>query len=249
MKSIKSRLSALSEAKYDQKLANLVKAQNGMFFDPMGRYYSQDAGINTLKAAGAAYLGSRVAFDDFFASKIKDPEEAKDASNRYAAGSAALAGATSIFSAIGEARDYKYEMKRIAERKADEYYQVPRDRYAYDSYADNSFNNVAYKEGGMVEEPEVMRDGGIPQRYKSMGFSKAGQKKKSTRPGKKWMVLAKKGDDYKVVHGGDSKMKDFKQHKSEKRRERFWDRMGGRSSLKAKDPFSPLYWHKKFGTW
>ena len=99
------------------------------------------------------------------------------------------------------------------------------------------------------EELDKMASGGIPQRYKNMGFTKVGAKKKSTRPGKKWMVLAKKGDQYKVVHGGDSKMKDFKQHGSEKRKDRFWDRMGGRDSAKAKDPFSPLYWHKKFGTW
>ena len=91
--------------------------------------------------------------------------------------------------------------------------------------------------------------GSIPERYKNMGFNKVGVKKKSTRPGKKWMVLAKKGDKYKVVHGGDSKMKDFTQHGSNKRKDRFWDRMGGRDSAKAKDPFSPLYWHKKFGTW
>jgi hypothetical protein len=82
-----------------------------------------------------------------------------------------------------------------------------------------------------------------------MGFSKVGQKMKSDRPGKKWRVLAKKGDQYKVVHGGDSNMKDFTQHGSEKRRERFWDRMGGKDSAKAKDPFSPLYWHKRFKTW
>ena len=99
------------------------------------------------------------------------------------------------------------------------------------------------------EELDQMAEGGIPSRYKNMGFSKVGAKKKSTRPGKKWMVLAKKGDKYKVVHGGDSKMKDFSQHGSEKRKDRFWDRMGGKDSAKANDPFSPLYWHKKFGTW
>lgn len=98
------------------------------------------------------------------------------------------------------------------------------------------------------EMPE-MRDGGIPERYKNMGFTKVGAKKQSTRPGKKWMVLAKKGDQYKVVHGGDDSMKDFSQHGSEDRKDRFWDRMGGRDSAKANDPFSPLYWHKKFGTW
>lgn len=89
----------------------------------------------------------------------------------------------------------------------------------------------------------------IPERYKNMGFTKVGQKKKSTSEGKKWMVLAKKGDEYKVVHGGDSSMKDFSQHKDEDRQEAFWDRMGGKNGSKAKDPFSPLYWHKKFGTW
>ena len=94
-----------------------------------------------------------------------------------------------------------------------------------------------------------MRDGGIPERYKNMGFTKVGSKKQSTRPGKKWMVLAKKGDQYKVVHGGDDSMKDFSQHGSESRKENFWNRMGGRDSAKANDPFSPLYWHKKFGTW
>ncbi len=99
------------------------------------------------------------------------------------------------------------------------------------------------------EEMEEMRDGGIPQRYKNLGFTKVGAKRQSTRPGKKWMVLAKKGDKYKVVHGGYKGMSDFTQHRNEKRRDRFWNRMGGRNSAKATDPFSPLYWHKRFRTW
>lgn len=105
----------------------------------------------------------------------------------------------------------------------------------------------------ITEDPDIFVEkkskSGIPERYKKMGFTKVGVKKKSTRPGKKWMVLAKKGDKYKVVHGGDSKMKDYTQHGSKERRKKFWDRMGGRDSAKAKDPFSPLYWHKRFGTW
>jgi hypothetical protein len=100
-----------------------------------------------------------------------------------------------------------------------------------------------------LPEMEQMREGGIPSRYKNMGFNKVGVKKKSTRPGKKWMVLAKKDDKYKVVHGGYKGMKDFTQHRNENRRDRFWDRMGGRNSAKATDPFSPLYWHKRFRTW
>jgi hypothetical protein len=91
--------------------------------------------------------------------------------------------------------------------------------------------------------------GEVPTRYKNMGFSKVGEKKKSTRPEKKWMVLAKKGEEYKVVHGGYKGMEDFTQHKDSERRERFWSRMGGENSAKANDKFSPLYWHKKFGTW
>ena len=101
-------------------------------------------------------------------------------------------------------------------------------------------------EGGLVEYGD---GGGIPERYKDMGFTKVGQKKKSTRPGKKWMVLAKKGDEYKVVHGGYEGMQDYSQHHDDVRRKRFWTRMGGINSKQANDPFSPLYWHKKFGTW
>ena len=100
-----------------------------------------------------------------------------------------------------------------------------------------------------LPEMEQMREGGIPSRYKNMGFNKVGVKKQSTRPGKKWMVLAKKDDKYKVVHGGYKGMKDFSQHRNEGRRDRFWDRMGGRNSAKATDPFSPLYWHRRFRTW
>lgn len=93
-----------------------------------------------------------------------------------------------------------------------------------------------------------MASSGIPERYKNMGFTHVGQKMKGD--GKhKWKVLAKKGDQYKVVQGGWRGMDDFSQHHSEKRKERFWDRMGGKNSSKAKDPFSPLYWHKRLGTW
>lgn len=98
-------------------------------------------------------------------------------------------------------------------------------------------------------ELEEMKNGGIPERYRSRGFTKVGAKKQSNRPGKKWMVLAKKGDKYKIVHGGYKGMKDFSQHGSEKRKKNFWNRMGGKNSSKATDPFSPLYWHKRFGTW
>jgi hypothetical protein len=119
-----------------------------------------------------------------------------------------------------------------------------------DHSADAIYDYMMYNpEAQEQPEMEEMRNGGIPNRYKNMGFNKVGVKKQSNRSGKKWMVLAKKGDKYKVVHGGYKGMKDFTQHRNENRRDRFWNRMGGRNSAKATDPFSPLYWHKRFGTW
>ena len=108
--------------------------------------------------------------------------------------------------------------------------------------------SALYNEDGTPKYIQEMKEGGIPQRYKNMGFSRVGQKKSGDGQ-HKWKVLAKKGDSYKVVQGGYRGMQDFKQHHSEERKDRFWDRMGGRDSSKAKDPFSPLYWHKRFGTW
>lgn len=147
-------------------------------------------------------------------------------------------GIKSIIDSFGERkrqkqyeRAYKRDLtRRMDEARTNDFYVSP--------YGIPGTNYGSYEEGGS-----------IPDRYKNMGFNRVGQKKESSREGKKWMVLAKKGDDYKVVHGGYEGMKDFTQHKDEDRRERFWDRMGGKNSAKAKDPFSPLHWHKKFGTW
>ena len=113
----------------------------------------------------------------------------------------------------------------------------------------NFAKNFAKELGGEIYNLEKFGNGGIPDRYRNLGFTRVGAKRRSTRPGKKWMVLAKKGDKYKVVHGGYKGMSDYTQHRNPKRRERFWNRMGGKNSAKATDPFSPLYWHKRFGTW
>lgn len=132
---------------------------------------------------------------------------------------------------------------------ADDYLNAVSDYLQYGEDNSEYGLEAEQEEAYNMGEMEEMKNGGIPQRYKNMGFSKVGVKKKSTRPGKKWMVLAKKGDKYKVVHGGYKGMKDFSQHGSEKRKDNFWNRMGGKNSAKATDPFSPLYWHKRFGTW
>jgi hypothetical protein len=144
----------------------------------------------------------------------------------------------------------EYKKRGGGYRKAEMGMEVP--EYGYGggmNYADYAYMYGGEDEYSYGGEDKYAKGGGIPERYKKMGFTKVGVKKKSTRPGKKWMVLAKKGDKYKVVHGGFKGMKDFKQHGSTKRKKRFWDRMGGKDSAKAKDPFSPLYWHKRFGTW
>ncbi len=94
-----------------------------------------------------------------------------------------------------------------------------------DHSADAIYDYMMYNpEAQEQPEMEEMRNGGIPNRYKNMGFNKVGVKKQSNRSGKKWMVLAKKGDKYKVVHGGYKGMKDFTQHRNENRRDRFWNR-------------------------
>lgn len=64
--------------------------------------------------------------------------------------------------------------------------------------------------------------------------------KRSTRPGKKWMVRVPTSSGRgKVVHFGDSTMQDFTQHKDTARRERYWSRHQ-RDNLD--DPGSPGFW-------
>lgn len=101
-----------------------------------------------------------------------------------------------------------------------------------------------------VPEDEEEINESIPDRYKKKGFTKVGQEKQAPSGAKhKWEVLAKKGDKYKIVKGGTRGMDDYSQHKDPKRRKEFWDRMGGKNSAKAKDPFSALYWHKRLKKW
>jgi hypothetical protein len=46
----------------------------------------------------------------------------------------------------------------------------------------------------------------FPERYKKMGFTGYNQPKKSTKPEKKMMVVAKEGDKVKLIHFGDASM-------------------------------------------
>lgn len=72
---------------------------------------------------------------------------------------------------------------------------------------------------------------------------------KSTRAGKKKMVFVVRGNRSKLIHFGDSHMKDFTQHHSQKRRASFLARSGGirdkNGKLTKNDPFSPNYWSRR----
>lgn len=46
----------------------------------------------------------------------------------------------------------------------------------------------------------------FPERYKKMGFTGFNKPKKSNRPEKKGMVVAKEGDKIRLIHFGDSSM-------------------------------------------
>jgi hypothetical protein len=79
--------------------------------------------------------------------------------------------------------------------------------------------------------------------YRGIKFPGYNKPRKSTRPGKKKMVLAKKGDKVKLVHFGDATMKDYTQHGSAKRRKSYLARSSG---IKGKnDKFSANYWSRK----
>lgn len=101
---------------------------------------------------------------------------------------------------------------------------------------------------------EFINESSVPDRYKKKGYTKVGYKKLNRGSGNhKWSVLSRKKVGgkwkYRIIKGGYKGMKDFSQHKDNKRKKNFWNRMGGKNSPKAKDPFSALYWHKRFGTW
>ena len=70
---------------------------------------------------------------------------------------------------------------------------------------------------------------------------------KSDRKGKKFKVLTPAG---KIIHFGDSSMKDFTQHKDKKRRENYCKRSAGirdgNGKLTKNDPESANYYSRKF---
>jgi hypothetical protein len=76
----------------------------------------------------------------------------------------------------------------------------------------------------------------FPERYKKLGFSGYNQPKKSNRPGKKEMVVAKEGDKVKLIHYGDATMG---HNYSEEARKSFKARHAANI---AKGKMSPAWW-------
>ena len=72
---------------------------------------------------------------------------------------------------------------------------------------------------------------------------------KSTKTGKKMMVYVMKDGKKRLIHFGDSNMKDFTQHKDEARRKSYLARSGGirnkEGKLTKNLKSSPNYWSRK----
>jgi hypothetical protein len=72
---------------------------------------------------------------------------------------------------------------------------------------------------------------------------------KSTKAGKKMMVYVMKDGKKRLIHFGDSSMKDFRQHKDEARRKSYLARSGGiknkQGKLTKNDKNSANYWSRK----
>jgi hypothetical protein len=79
----------------------------------------------------------------------------------------------------------------------------------------------------------------FPERYKKMGFTGYNKPKKSSKPEKKMMVVAKEGDKVKLIHFGDSSMG---HNYSPEARASFKARHG--SNIK-KGKLSAAYWSDK----
>ena len=73
--------------------------------------------------------------------------------------------------------------------------------------------------------------------------------RKSTKKGKKGMVYVKKDGKKRLIHFGDSNMKDFTQHKDSERRKSYLARSGGirdkSGNLTKNNKNSPNYWSRK----
>jgi len=102
----------------------------------------------------------------------------------------------------------------------------------------------------IYEEDDYMQSGGLPDRYKKLGFSGVNQVKNAPQgDSHKKMVVAKKGDKYKLVKFGLRGMEDYTQHHDKDRRKNYLSRSGGirngSGQLTKDDVFSANHWSRK----
>lgn len=100
-----------------------------------------------------------------------------------------------------------------------------------------------------MKASNIKREGGKLQYrgHEFPGFNKPIDAPKGAT--QKKMVLAKKGDEVKLVRFGLRGMEDYTQHHDEKRRANYLARSGGiknkSGELTKNDPFSANYWARK----
>lgn len=100
-----------------------------------------------------------------------------------------------------------------------------------------------------MKASNVKREGGkiVYRGHEFPGFNKPIDAPKGAT--QKKMVLAKKGDEVKLVRFGLRGMEDYTQHHDEKRRANYLARSGGiknkSGELTKNDPFSANYWARK----
>ena len=147
------------------KYQNGGMTQRGLGFESYDPFQDTSRYGDVLKAGAAGFLGNRISSQAYFDYlNPDDPEKAKRLSMRSATITGGLNALGAGISMYGEARDYRDNAERIARQKANDYYRTPRDPYAYNEFLDNQYNNVAYKQGGMVGRRAVTKrryqDGG-----------------------------------------------------------------------------------------
>lgn len=111
-------------------------------------------------------------------------------------------------------------------------------------------HKLRFATGGLFNECYFLSDvADFSIKYAGRTFEAYNKPVPSDRPGKKKMVLAKKGDKVKLLHFGDSSMSDYTQHKNKKRRANYLARSGGiknkNGELTKNDKLSPNYWSRK----
>lgn len=114
----------------------------------------------------------------------------------------------------------------------------------------NSLKQTGGLKKYIYEEDDYMQSGGLPDRYKKLGFSGVNQVKNAPQgDSHKKMVVAKKGDKYKLVKFGYRGMEDYTQHKDKDRRKNYLSRSAGirngSGQLTKDDVFSANHWSRK----